>query len=420
MHAALLDYTAAVRGAMRACRSFATDSHVFACTGMAGAGAVLVRLLYPLSVAATVGVILLARISMVLMGCSTVAADHYHTHQHSMQQQPQRHQHTQGTKMVFGQLVDLKPPPSLGVSIEPAFSWVVPTTPYLSGGQRQEGFRLVVTSVFGEQIACDSGWVHSSQQSHVRCSSTSAATAAAPPVPLKSATKYRWTVQLKVVDADGGSSTLQSEPCSFVTALGSWNPLTRPIWAAAVPPPAAPTPTPPPHTPPRNNSAKGRFIKPHNDYPTPPGIPGLPGGSMFYERYNDSTIHFVTNCPEHPQWCGAQQQGCYQRLRSWLNTCAHVPDSYFKGLRYVPGQNFTCAEEPSTLPPSPPHPSPPVGLQSFAMARTEISLQDIVEGSPAKQAFVFVTAAEVHTTGASPGDVPGQGSDVHARRLLAQ
>jgi hypothetical protein len=335
---------------------------------------------------------------------------------HGQQQQQQ-----QGTNLSFGQLVDLKPPPSLGVSTEPAFSWVVPTSPDLSVGQRQGGFRLIVTSVFDGRTVCDSGWVRSSEQSHVHCSNAAAVTA---PHPLKPATKYHWTVQLKVVDADGGSITVHSEPSSFVTALGSWDPLTKPIWAAAVPPPPAPISLhkPPSHTPPRNNSAKGRFIKPHTDYPTPPGIPGLPGGSMFYERFNDSTIHFVTNCPEHPQWCGAQQQGCYQRLHSWLNTCAVVSDSCFKGLRYVAGQNFTCAEEPSTLPPSPPRPSPPVGFQSFAMARTEISLRDVSAGSPAKQAFVFVTAAEVHTsgTGNNANKVPGQGRDVHARRLLAQ
>eukprot|EP01051_Picozoa_sp_SAG22_P003311 SAG22_NODE_159_length_16948_cov_14.480503_19_plen_870_part_01 len=312
----------------------------------------------------------------------------------------------------FGLLVDLKAPPSLGVSASPSFSWIVPTSRGLSVGQQQTAFRILVSSYTAGQLAWDSGWVNSSQQSHVRYSASAAR--------LQFAARYRWTLELAVADSDGGTLTVRSGPATFVTMLGAWSGRTKPIWAAAPAAPPLPSAAPPPELP-RFSQPAGRFIKPKTDHPTPPGLPGLPGGSLFYERFNDSTVHFVTNCGEHPAWCGEPQQGCYQRLGLWLKASITVSDAYFRGLEYTSGDNFTCADEPDVPRPTPGPPAPaPVGRQSFAMARTEVSLAAAAR-SAVTAAFVFVTAEEVHTTGVEkPPPDSGLGYDVHARRLLAQ
>ena len=288
---------------------------------------------------------------------------------------------------VGGLLVDLKPEPALGVSTRPSFSWIVPSSPALAAGQVQTSYRVLVSaSADFAEAAWDSGAVSGAQQSHVTVQSGAE---------LAAATKYHWKVELRVKDSHGKTLSVSSHVATFVTALTDWDPRTRPIWAAAGDaerPDALP---------------RGRFIKPHTDYPAP--IAGYPGGSMFYQRYNDSTLHFVTNCPEHPEWCGPAQAGCYQHLHQWLGESVTVSDAYFSKLHFRQGDNFTCSQAPAGQASLP-------GLKSFAMARTEIRGL-----ASARQAIVFVTAAEVHT-GASgvDGDVPGQDADVHARRLLAQ
>ena len=286
---------------------------------------------------------------------------------------------------VGGLLVDLKPEPALGVSTRPSFSWIVPSSPALAAGQVQTSYRVLVSgSADFAEAAWDSGAVSGAQQSHVQSGAE-----------LTAATKYHWKVELRVQDSHGKTLSVSSHVATFVTALTDWDPRTRPIWAAAGDAERA------------DALPRGRFIKPHTDYPAP--IAGYPGGSMFYQRYNDSTLHFVTNCPEHPEWCGPAQAGCYQHLHQWLGESVTVSDAYFSKLHFRQGDNFTCSQAPAG------QVSPP-GLKSFAMARTEIRGL-----ASARQAIVFVTAAEVHT-GASgvDGDMPGQDADVHARRLLAQ
>jgi hypothetical protein len=152
----------------------------------------------------------------------------------------------------FGLLVDLKPPPSLGVSTVPSFSWIVPTSPALSFGQRQGGFRIVVSSATNRKPVWDSGWVGSGQQSHVQCGTA-----------LQPAAKYSWALQLNVTDSNGEAVTAGSNSATFVTTLGAWS--ATPIWAAQ--------PSPQPPTTPPNPHPKGRFIKPTTDYPGPTGLP---------------------------------------------------------------------------------------------------------------------------------------------------
>ena len=191
----------------------------------------------------------------------------------------------------FGLLADLRPSPSLGVSVQPSFSWVVPAVPTLGPGQTQQAFQVRVSGPAGVS-AWDSGRVASAQQSHVQC-----------PVTLAAAAKYQWEVLVQVRDGAGATAEVNSTAATLVTALSAWDARTRPIWPA-LPPPAPPSPAP---HPPAN--AEGRFIRPEG----PPT--GYPHGSVFYERFNDSSASFVTNCPEHPQWCGKAQQGCYGRLQ---------------------------------------------------------------------------------------------------------
>ena len=150
--------------------------------------------------------------------------------------------------------------------------------------------------------------------------------------------------------------------------MGVWSARTKPIWAAYPPqPPPQPLPLQPPlptlPPPGPHSQHAGRFIRPKTDHPAPPGLPNLPGGSVFYERFNDSTAHFVTNCGEHPSWCGKAQQGCYQRLGWWLKASVTVSDEYFHGLHYR-SDNFTCAEEPYVPDPGPEPPAPtPAGVR---------------------------------------------------------
>ena len=278
----------------------------------------------------------------------------------------------------YGLLVDLKAPPSLGVALRPSFSWLVPLSPSLSEGQRQSSYRVVVSSSRAFEVPLwDSGRVASSQQSHVRCN-----------VSLSPAHKYFWRVHLETTDDQQQLASFESDMGSFVTALDHWDARTKPIWAG--PAPAEPTPVPAPR--------QGRFIKP--DSPSPCPVPGYPNGCMWYERFNDSSKHFVTNCGEHPSFCHADQLPCFGHLHQWLDEAVRVNTSYFNELSFKQGDNFTCSEEPAehSLQQS------PSAFGSFVMARTEVALP-----SPVETVLVFVTAAPVGTV-----------SEGHSRRLLGQ
>jgi hypothetical protein len=64
-----------------------------------------------------------------------------------------------------------------------------------------------------------------------------------------------------------------------------------------------------------------------------------------YERYNDSSKHFITNCPEHPAFC-PKNTACYEHLQQWESECIAVNATYFNQLHFINGDNFTCSEDP--------------------------------------------------------------------------
>jgi hypothetical protein len=115
---------------------------------------------------------------------------------------------------------------------------------------------------------------------------------------------------------------------------------------------------------------------------------------MWFERFTDSTKHFVTNCKEHPESCGPPQQGCYNDLEAWESECVGVSAGYLANLTFSQGDNFTCSEEPHSGPPDPSL-AKVWAQSSFAMARTEITLQPPTPGTGGTiaSAIVFVAAS---------------------------